>query len=251
MALQLKLKNTNTVNEAGTRVYLTDDTGVYSLTNLGGYGAPNALRSTLALLLLPTSKGTKGDVLVSTEPYNPLTTGIFNVMVGNDGWYVFQLVALPLYDVSLLPTYNVNDVLYDASSGNIFKIIQTTAVVTASPVTTPSPTPAPVVAPVSLTFNNTLVINLQDLVDSTYVQATIDTLFIANNSKTKLRINTVISDLISNKADFTDKRLIRQKDNYNAVRSILQGAIYEFCRGNKFVAQKDIEFLNNNNYVLD
>lgn len=244
MALQLKLTNTNTVNAEGTRVYLKDDTGVYSLTNLGGYGAPNVARNTLALLLLATSKGSKGDVLVSTEPYNPLTTGIFNVIVAKDGWYVFQLVSLPLYDVSLLPTYTNGDILYDPISGNINKIVQVTTVVTAAPATPP-------VAPVTLIANTAVIITTKDLVGSAYIQATTDTLFIANNSKTKLRINTVISNLISNKADFTDKRLIRQKDNYNAVRSILQGAIYEFCRGNKYVAQIDVEFLNSNNYVLD
>ena len=222
MALQLKLKNTNNINEEGNRVYLEDSTGTYSLTNLGGYGLPNITRESIALFVLSIYKSSKGDVIGSLEPYNPATATKFNVITPKDGWYVFQLISVEYYNSTSLQI--VGEVRYDYDLNKL----------------------------VVYTLEGTIKeVELSTLKDSKYVGVTTDTLFIANSSKTKLKVNAQISDALFNGADFNDKKLIRYKDNYNAVRSILQGAIYEFCRGNKYVAQKNIEFLNSNNYVLD
>jgi len=236
MAIQYKLKNTNTINAEGNRVYLEDATGIYDVvTNVGGYGTPNIDRDTTALVVLGLLKSTKGDKEISFEPYNPLTADKFNAIIGVDGWYTFNLISLPFLVDADIPDYEAGDVFYDTTYFKIVKIVDTLD-------------PESVLPEYIRTVEE---IPLIDLKESSYIVATTDTLFIANNSKTKLILNTKISNLIYDGADFSDKKLIRFKDNYNVIRAILQGAIYEFCRGNKFVAERDLEFLNNNNYVLD
>lgn len=226
MALQLKLENTNTINADGNRVYLKDSTGTYdAVTNPTGYGGVNPTRGTLAILVLAAAKTSKGDLLVSLEPYNKLSSDTFNVIVPYDGWYEFSILSLPIYN-ALLP-FTDGTVVYDPLTDTVNTVKNVLALKVLTPVA------------------------LKTLLNSSYVKNTTDTLFVAYNSKIKSAINGQISDLITNNVSLIDKRLIRYKGNYNAVRAVLQGAIYEFCRGNKYVAQKDIEFLNTNDYVSE
>lgn len=227
MALQLKLKNTETINTEGTRIYLVDDTGIFTATNLGGYGTPNTNRSDVALLVLGLLKHSKGNQVVSFEGYDPKTTNKFNAIIGQDGWYVFSLLQLPFLTDRALQSNTIGEILYDADFGKIVRVI----------------------AGIEIGVLALQEVNMLELNDSVFVKSVVEVFFIANNSKIKLKINTQVSDLIYEEKDFTDKKLIRFKDNYNAVRALLQGAIYEYCRGNKFIAQRDIEFLNSNNYV--
>ena len=234
MAIQYKLKNTNTINTAGNRVYLVDDTGEYSTTNPTGYGneesedagVNNPSRDSVAIVVIGVNKTTKGDVITSFEGYNSLSATAFNAIIPRDGWYQFSMLSFPIYDELSLGSYDVGMVLYNPLIGKVIKI------------------------GTDEDGNNIgLLITDKELLETSYIVAVVDTFFVAYNSKVKNRINTIINDLLTTNIDRLDKTLIRHKDNYNLVRAILQGSIYEYCRNNKFVAQKDIEFLNSNNYV--
>jgi hypothetical protein len=222
--IQYKITNTNTTNEKGSILYIKDDSI--------GYGVDtNPDRESMALLLLSMYVGSKGEVVSKVDAYDPLTVDTFNARVGIDGWYKFSLLNLPLFDPIQLPNYTVGEVYYDVLTGELLQVIPGLNIGGLSTLTTVK------------------VIELSTLASSKYVVAITDAFIVYQNSKTKIQINGQISDLLTNNVDFTDKRLIRLKDNYNAVRAILQGAVYEFCRGNKYVAQKSIEFLNTNDYV--
>lgn len=229
MAIQYKLKNTNTINPEGNRVYLIDNTGTYdSVTNPTGYGSPNTEREDVALVVLAVNKTSKGDILIDIVPYSPSTATHFDIIISKDGWYQFSMAVLMILDETDLGSYDVGQILYDASLDRIVKI------------------------GTDMNGDNIpLEIERKELLNSTYVQATTDTFFVAYNSKIKNKINTQVSDLLTTNVSFEDRELQKLQANYNALRAILQGAIYEYCRGNKYVAQKDIEFLNTNNYVSE
>lgn len=225
--IKYKLENTNTTNDLGSILYLKDSTGDYdALTNVGGYGDPNTERSDVALFVTAYYVSTKSTLPVTIKGYDPLVATDFVVNLTMDGWYKFNMLAFPIYDPLLLETYNPGTAYYDPISGGLVSIKKTVD-----------------------GDNYAVERTLESLSNIGYEVSIIDSFIIYNSSKTKVRLNSFISDLLTNNVDFKDKNLIRLKDNYNAIRAILQGAVYEFCRGNKYTAQKSIEFLNSNNYV--
>lgn len=230
-----KLVNTNTLTPASNIITLRDDTGNFiTATNPGGYGYPNTPRNLVALFIVAQYKTTKGDVSQAVSPYDPLSASTFNITISNDGWYKFSMLHIPIYDPLEILNYSPGQVLYDTSAASLVMIVDTLV---------PGSNPPE--------FNrSTADATVADADETVLTVAFVEYFHIANNSKTKLRINTAISDLLLNDVTFTDKRLIRLKDNYNALRAILQGSIYEYSRGNKYVAQKNIEFLNTNNYEV-
>ena len=229
MAIQYKLRNTHTFNSSSSRLYLEDNTGIYNAsTNPGGYGSPNLTRNSVALIPVGLYKSSVGNKFITFDTYNPLTATVFNAQLVADGWYEFHLLSLPLYNPMLLQTYNTGDSYYSVNDSSI----------------------------VTIQLDSTGLVNQAILVDSSTLLATDydvakseDELVVASNTKIMIRINALLSDLITNNIDFKDKKLTRLKDNYNAVRVILQGSLYEFARGNKAVAQKNLEFLNTNDYL--
>lgn len=243
-ALVLKLKNTNTVNVEGNRIYLMDDTGEYdSATNPTGYGGVyqgNAIhpsRNELALLILGINKTTAGDVVTGFEAYDTLSASFFNAIANVDGWYEFHIIGLPLYEASSVGTYVTGSYYYDYINSKAGYIAERTITSTGETGT------------IEIIEKYIIYIDLAALKNSDYDYGSIDTLFVAHSFKTKSLVNTQITELLFSGLLPNDRKLIRYQENYNAVRVILQGAIYEFARGNKYVAQKNIEFLNSNNYV--
>ena len=228
MAIYYKISNTNITNEAGNKLQIKDDTGTYSLSNLGGYGGVNNNRSDIALFISGKYMSSNGKALYITfDPYDPLTVDTFNVNLLLDGWYSVSLYSFSIVTSAQdIATYNPNQVYYNSDTNTLVRV------------------------DVDAFNTKTLsTIALSDVVLTTEPDTSIDIFPTYNSGFTKNKLNSLISDLLTNNVDFKDKRLIRLKDNYNLVRAILQGALYEFCRGNKSVAQKDIEFLNSNNYV--
>lgn len=249
-----KLEDTNTINVDGNRIYLEDATGDYSISNSGGYGTPNPTRTSTALFAIGVNKTSKGDVLVEFEKYNPLTASKFNAIIARDGWYVFSMAAIPIYNAAGLSTYTTGKIYYNATTGKLIKIVNKVVPIVDNDDSTQEITES--ILPMSLgtPFNTIIVKDIQEisqaeLLGTSYVISTVESFFVANTTKTKNLLQITINNLIFNSASFSDKQLIRWKDNYNAVRGILQGSIYEYCRGNKAVAQKNMEFLNSNNYV--
>lgn len=228
MAIQYKLKNNNTTNELGNILYIEDITGEYSEDNTGGYGDINGDRSNLALFLVGSYMSSKNKLPVTIKSNNPTIVDKFEVIIPYDGWYKFSLLSIDVYNEDLLPTYSPGRVYYKVEENKVY--------VTSSD------------GDGGILFTEAKV---QDLIGSSYEVAITESFIVYNNSKIKIRLNSLVSDLLTNNVDYLDKRLIRLKDNYNALRAILQGAVYEFCRGNKSTAQKSIEFLNTNNYVSE
>ena len=130
MALELQLLQG--VFDRTTRVLpLTDDTGVYNNpANLGGFGAPNIERNTVALVT--TAKIVDGTDVLRVES-DPLTDASWDYTFSSDGVYELYVVALPLEanpDVTLLAEdyvfYDTIDlVFYRVTSG---VLVETTSV---------------------------------------------------------------------------------------------------------------------------
>lgn len=235
--IQYKLKNTNTINAEGTKVFLEDITGEYdAITNPTGYGGINPTRDSVAIYITGVNRTTKGDKFISFEPYSPLTDSTYTALIPTDGWYEFSLNVLTFYDSNLLNTdYNAGEIYYNVATGKVLKIVQDIYY---------PPVGAPEI------FNKAEVISIVDIdYLHLYAKSTVDTFFTSNNAKIKLQLNSKVSDLILTDTDYSNKVLIRHKDNYNSLRAVLQGAIYEYMRGNKYVAQASMEFLNTNNYL--
>ncbi len=111
------------VNEAGTELNLTDDTGLYDASdNPGGYGSPNPNKNEIAIILLANNKRQdEGDVLLTVQPYNPAVDYNYVVEIYKDGWYQIKSFGLRLYSVNT--SFAVTEATYDSASGEIRKIL--------------------------------------------------------------------------------------------------------------------------------
>lgn len=77
-------------NSLGTIIYLDDDTGAYSASNLTGYGSPNTERTALALISFLDYKLDAGDVVQSPESYDPEDVTRWEwqgIDADSNGWY--------------------------------------------------------------------------------------------------------------------------------------------------------------------
>lgn len=102
------------VDKSTDYIYLTDETGVYSVNNEGGYGTPNNDRADYAGVLYAAytdSKSGENPIEISSvrtfydENYLNTEESKFTTLYKNDGWYKFVY--------SLIPTSNT------AENGNI------------------------------------------------------------------------------------------------------------------------------------
>ena len=93
MALKLALSRTGT-NTTGTEMYLSDVTGIHSPENLGGWGIPNPLRSSKALIIQVIQHTTTVDNEVVVDAYDPETVENFLVRPNIDGYYEIIMVAV-------------------------------------------------------------------------------------------------------------------------------------------------------------
>lgn len=230
MAFEIKLGTKKITNPTGDRIYLMDKTGtigdityeedpandsVYlSKVNDTGYGTPNATRDSMALKIVGVLKKTKGDTYVDFVSYDPVTATEFAAKILEDGWYQFHVVSLPL----VVPTIN-GDAYYDTLTGKVYQLLLDVLVET----------------------------DPKDLINGKYKVHVHQQFFVANTSFKKTHYNSKISDLIlCNHNGCNDKDIHRLRLTYNELRAVLQSAVYEYCRGNKAVAQKNIEYLNCN-----
>lgn len=120
MALNLLL-STGTVSATGSSLTLTDLTGAYQATdNPGGYGTPNAQRSSLFLLCVAFRLSTPDEVLpVAVNVYNGLTATSWVIPTLSDGVYRVQLIPVS----AVLPTVTfVAGTIYYAD-GKIYRTI--------------------------------------------------------------------------------------------------------------------------------
>ncbi len=126
MALVINIVK-DSINDAGTELYLRDDTGAYEVSdNPGGYGTPNPDRDEIALILIATNKrdgdnGGEGDVECEVQSYDPVSASAFTVNLYKDGWYQVKTFGLRLYDVNT--SFSITEAVYDVSSQKIRKIL--------------------------------------------------------------------------------------------------------------------------------
>ncbi len=125
MALILNIVETS-VNTAGTELNLTDNTGLYNVSdNPGGYGTPNPNKNEVAIILLAHNKRQdEGDVLLTVHSYNPTVDYNYIVDLYKDGWYQIKSFGLRLYSVNT--SFAVTEATYDSVTGEIRKILTKT-----------------------------------------------------------------------------------------------------------------------------
>lgn len=231
MAFQYKISSGQRIDKLGKSIYVKDITGtigevtyvqdvnnptVYnSVTNSTGYGAPNPTRASLALFLLPMLKKVSGDVLVPVVSNNPLTVTEFEVKPTSDGWYEFNLISVPAVASPVVGNYVDGNSVYNTTTSKLLTKVAG-VLVEVQPIT---------------------------LLNTTYKQVITEKLFLPNNSFKKLEImEERLAMIVDNNPDL--RGVLAKQRQYDELRIVLEGSIYEFCRGNKYVAQKNIEHLN-------
>lgn len=112
MAVTMSICQTAT-NADCTEFTITDETGLYSVTNTGGYGTPNLDRADLALYLIgyKYEEGEEDseitDLINNTDPENVTEWAIANT---EDGYYYFNIMAIPVWDIAV--TYAIDDLVF-------------------------------------------------------------------------------------------------------------------------------------------
>lgn len=126
MALVLKItQESHTAN--GLVMNITDSTGNYATdSNVGGYGAPNVARNTLALFVIAYNKRYNGsetliDNLLVVNNYDPLTASTWVLNMQKMGWVNVAVYGLQLYSTSL--SFQIGECAYDVASARIRKIL--------------------------------------------------------------------------------------------------------------------------------
>lgn len=120
MAVSLKI-SVQGYDRATHVVTMDDDTGVYHVTtNPTGYGAPNAERNTLALVLSATQKS--GSEVVQWS--DPITDTEFDFDFNNDGVYAMYLCSVEWEAGAYDPTaMSVDRVFYSVLDDKIYKVV--------------------------------------------------------------------------------------------------------------------------------
>ncbi len=122
MALQLVAVKTSITVDCST-VVITDDTGLYSNpNNLGGYGAPNQARGTLALFVALSVRESSGRVSLPIPSYNVFSASTWLVTIQEDGWYEIYFFGCLAW--SSIITYALNYIAYDSGTNKFYKSIQ-------------------------------------------------------------------------------------------------------------------------------
>jgi hypothetical protein len=231
--LELKLSKTNTIDGDGKRVYLSDDTGVYyKTTNPTGYGAPNLTRDQIAVFPIGyLNQAGGGKLPLDFEPFNPLLDSSWVALPKTDGWLSFNLVYVPVIQTPIVTDYQLGDFVFSIDDFTLFKVVEGYDTVLRIP---------------TLEFKEAKTVDLLTNNSST----TYDQLFLANLSFQKINLNQRKIELLLDSENLSNTRKLNQiQEAYDRMRSVIQGAIYQFCIGNKYQAQRYVEFLLTNNYA--
>lgn len=229
-----KLSTVKIINPESDRIILKDATGnhgdlIYTesettegeydvASNDTGYGGPNATRDTVANFIVGKLKKVGADQSVTIEGYSPIVTPSgYLAIAPEDGWYRFNFITVPI--VASLAE------IVEGDSGYLDGLL--------------------------VTKINSMGVSVEadTLLDTKYASPSVDVLFIGRISLKLQEINTYLNglrkgDLIANRSAITAGQF--QFDN---VRGLVTGAVYEFSRANKYNAQETIEYLNK--YIID
>lgn len=112
------------ISFSATQVIVDDTTGNYSVSNTGGYGAPNDLFSDFAHYLILRKKNVNqvADVVMTLDSYNPLSSTQFTATRTIDGWYEAKKLNIRKWTAG---SYVLNDVRY--YNGAVYKATTATS----------------------------------------------------------------------------------------------------------------------------
>lgn len=200
---------------------ITDDgTGEHTFlsgVNLGGYGTPNPERSDIALVLVSMNKVSTGDVEKTIGQYDPESAANWVIDIDDaDGVYETTLFALNKWTGA----ESAGDVVYKVGTNEVLKFDGTIySVLTAE----------------QLVAEDNPGIDSDRLTDLIVVNSTI-----IKNTLNK-EVTEALRKYTQKLCDF--ETVFAKQNDYNYVRTLLEGGVLQFCRGNYTLAQENIEIL--------
>lgn len=215
MGLKLKLSRTG-INNLGTEMYISDVTGIYiDDTNEGGWGTPNAERASKALVAQAILRTSTKNVDVVIDDYNPESVEHFTLQTTEDGYVDFIMVAVD----KALPTVEGN-YGWTLPSG-LVRLIDGVLV---------SVTPQDI-------YKNPVFL---DAVSFKTILLARCAIYRNRQNLELVRIRKAANEDRSHNREIADK-----EKHFNFVRSLLEGARYEWCMENYTEAQTIVEAFTN------
>ncbi len=110
---------TSQANQEGTELYFNEGTGTYDAAdNVGGFGAPNPERNTIAIFLIVeiiASDNVRTPISVANDTPLSVTQWTVDVVTGKDGWYQATQYQIPVKTGS----ESAGDIVYDSVAQEI------------------------------------------------------------------------------------------------------------------------------------
>lgn len=233
----IRLSKDKVVNEEGTRIILSDNTGVigdvhyeqdpdnsteYSLvTNTTGYTVEEGRAS---ILLFPVGKklGVEVDTWVEFDGYSPSTSTSWNAITTGDGVYRFWLVkAKPVYLIEDIEEGDVeeNEVVYSHITQKFYR----------------------------LTSGAYDEVELKDLIGTSSSSVVLEFCHM-------VKAGTLYTELVSKRVELMMRATCSDKDVTMVSKAMhdIEGGVYamnyEYCKGNIINAIRIADYLNNKNY---
>ena len=185
--------------------------------NLGGYGTPNEERGDVALILVSMNKVSTGDVEKTITFYDPETVANWTIDIDDaDGVYETTLFALK----KIVGGEAEGEVAYNVGTKEVMKLVSAVWVALSAEELLAEDSPG---------------IDTDILVD----------LIVVNSTVIKNTLNREVTEALSK---YTQKlcdyeTVFAKQNDYNYVRTLLEGAVIQFCRANYTLAQENIETL--------
>ena len=210
MSLKLTLART-AINSTGTEMYISDVTGNYVVeTNEGGWGTPNELRGSTAIMFQAIYHKSTGDEDVEIVPYDPETVENITLLTLSDGYYEILVVAIPKGIPTVENTYGWID-------GQIVQLVGGLLV----PKT------------VKEVYEDTLFTS----------STSFKTILLARTAiyRSRLNINLVTLMQSKNNDRAHNREIADLADKFDFVKGLLEGARYLWCSDNYVKAQLVVE----------
>lgn len=210
MSLKLKLART-AINSIGTEMYISDVTGDYvAETNEGGWGFPNELRGSTALMFQAIYHKSTGEEDVEIIPYDPETVEGITLLTQNDGYYEVIAVAVPKVAPAVEGTYGWID-------GQIVQLVEGNLI------------------------PKTVKEVHEDILFTS--SASFKTILLARTAIYRNRLNLKLVKLMHSKNDDRshNREIADLSDKFDFVKGLLEGARYLWCSDNYVKAQLVVE----------
>jgi hypothetical protein len=220
--MALVLKTAVTRNAAGTELYIEflNATGAYDdPTNLGGFGAPNVARESLAMIYYGLHKTVEEDIVSVPTAHDPLTATSFTIPLtrDNNGHLNYYVWGLPIFDDQLV--YADGDIVYDNENPSVPFIKERVA-------------------------GQWVTITSEDLVDKTvaiYKEGNVFPVPVAESFRMELNGLRLEKLRLMVYGECTEEEYTDFRNAFDYVDSELEEAINDFCSGSYAEAQQKLE----------